>query len=75
MRNSLLIVLLRKVVLGRLIRGLVRSFLEIMFIVITLGIIKGIKGIKKIEIFRSKKRARKKFLRILKLECGAYQSV
>jgi hypothetical protein len=72
MKIRLLIELLRKVVLGKLIRGLVRRFLEIMFIVITLGIIK---GIKKIEIFRSKKRARKKFLRILKLECQAYQSV
>ena len=63
MRISLLIELLRRVGLRRLIRELVRRFLEIMFIVIIQGIIK---GIKKIEIFRSKKRVMKKFLRILK---------
>ena len=63
MRISLLIELLRKVDLRRLIREPVRRFLEIMFIVIIQGIIK---GIKKIEIFRSKKRVMKKFLRILK---------
>ncbi len=63
MRISLLIELLRRVGLRRLIREPVRRFLEIMFIVIIQGIIK---GIKKIEIFRSKKRVMKKFLRILK---------
>jgi hypothetical protein len=63
MRISLLIELLRRVGLRRLIRELVRRFLEIMFIVIIQGIIK---GIKKIEIFRSKKRVMKKLLRILK---------
>ena len=63
MRISLSIELLKRVGLRRLIRGLVKRFLEIMFIVITQGIIK---GIKKIEIFRSKKRVMKKFLRILK---------